>query len=67
MTVDWSRKMFGSRAQEIKMTGFTQNEPPLTGKDVQVKGSLTSEDSGFYAIIISAVIFLVAALSGHLA
>jgi hypothetical protein len=34
------------------MTGFTQNEPPNVGKD---------------AIIISAIIFLIAALSGHLA
>lgn len=59
--VDWSR------AQEMNMTGFTQNEPPNVGKDVQVKGSLTSEDGGFYAIIISAIIFLIAALSGHLA
>jgi hypothetical protein len=58
---DWSR------AQEMNMTGFTQNEPPNVGKDVQVKGSLTSEDGGFYAIIISAIIFLIAALSGHLA
>jgi hypothetical protein len=51
----------------MNMTGFTQNEPPNVGKDVQVKGSLTSEDGGFYAIIISAIIFLIAALSGHLA
>mgnify|MGYP006972343142 FL=1 len=49
------------------MAGFTQNEPPNVGKDVQVKGSLTSEDGGFYAIIISAIIFLIAALTGHLA
>ena len=56
-----------SRAQEMNMAGFTQNEPPNVGKDVQVKGSLTSEDSGFYTIIVSAIIFLIAALSGHLA
>jgi len=57
----------GRGAQEIKMAGFTQNEPPNVGKDVQVKGSLTSEDGGFYTIIVSAIIFLIAALSGHLA
>lgn len=56
-----------SRAQEMNMAGFTQNEPPNVGKDVQVKGSLTSEDGGFYTIIVSAIIFLIAALSGHLA
>ncbi|HON35840.1 MAG TPA: hypothetical protein PLY52_05985 [Methanothrix sp.] len=49
------------------MAGFIQNEPPLVGKDVQVKGSITSEDSGFYVILISAIIFLIAALAGHLA
>ena len=57
----------GCLAQEIAMAGFIQNEPPLVGKDVQVKGSITSEDSGFYVIVISAIVFLIAALTGHLA
>jgi|GEM_PF-3642578 len=56
-----------SSAQEMNMTNFTQNEPPNVGRDVQVKGSLSSEDGGFYVIIISALIFLIAVLSGHLA
>jgi hypothetical protein len=56
----------GCVAQVIAMAGFIQNEPPRVGKDVQVNGSITSEDSGFYVIIISAIIFLIAALTGHL-
>jgi len=49
------------------MAGFIQNEPPLVGHDVDVKGSITSEDAGFYLVLISAIIFMVAALTGQLA
>ena len=49
------------------MAGYIHTEPPLVGHDMEVKGSITSEDAGFYTIIISALIFLGAALSGHLA
>ena len=53
--------------QEMDMAGYIHTEPPLVGHDMEVKGAITSEDAGFYTMIISALIFLVAALSGHLA
>ncbi len=56
-----------SALQEMDMAGYVHTEPPLVGHDMEVKGAITSEDAGFYTIIISALIFLVAALSGHLA
>jgi hypothetical protein len=49
------------------MTGFIQNEPPLVGHDVDVKGSITSEDAGFYLVLISSIVFMIAALTGQLA
>ncbi len=49
------------------MAGYVHTEAPLVGHDMEVKGAITSEDAGFYTIIISALIFLVAALTGHLA
>ena len=49
------------------MSGFIHNERPLVGTDIQVPGSITSEDAGFYTILISAIVFMVAALTGHLA
>lgn len=49
------------------MSGFIHNDPPLVGSDIEVPGAITSEDAGFYTIIISAIIFVVAALTGHLA
>ncbi len=57
----------GSKMQEIYMAGYINEGAPNVGKDVQVKGSITSEDSGFYLMVISAIIFLIAALSGNLA
>lgn len=51
----------------MHMAGYVHTEPPLVGHDIEVKGAITSEDAGFYTIIISALIFLIAALSGHLA
>ena len=56
-----------SALQEMDMAGYIHTEPPLVGHDMEVKGSITSEDAGFYTIIISALIFLIATLSGHLA
>ena len=56
-----------SALQEMDMAGYIHTEPPLVGHDMEVKGSITSEDAGFYTIIVSALIFLFAALSGHLA
>ena len=56
-----------SALQEMDMAGYIHTEPPLVGHDMEVKGAITSEDAGFYTIIISALIFLGAALSGHLA
>jgi hypothetical protein len=49
------------------MAGFIHNEPPLVGHDVEVSGAITSEDAGFYLILVSAMVFMVAAVSGHLA
>ncbi len=51
----------------MDMAGYIHTEPPLVGHDMEVKGSITSEDAGFYTIIISALIFLIATLTGHLA
>ena len=56
-----------SALQEMDMAGYIHTEPPLVGHDMEVKGSITSEDAGFYTIIISALIFLIATLTGHLA
>jgi len=56
-----------SAVQEMNMAGFIHNEPPLVGHDVEVSGAITSEDAGFYFILVSAVVFIVAALTGHLA
>ncbi|MDD4163248.1 MAG: hypothetical protein PHW87_12290 [Methanothrix sp.] len=56
-----------SAVQEMNMAGFIHNDPPLVGHDVEVPGSITSEDAGFYLILISAIVFMVAALTGHLA
>jgi len=53
--------------QEMNMSGFIHNDPPLVGHDIQVPGAITSEDAGFDLILLSAIVFLVAALSGHLA
>ncbi len=49
------------------MSDFTQHGAPNVGHDVTVKGSITSEDAGFYFLIISAIIFMIAALTGHFA
>ena len=49
------------------MSGFIHNEPPLVGHDVEVPGAISSEDAGFYLILISAIVFVVATLTGHLA
>jgi hypothetical protein len=49
------------------MAGFIQNEPPLVGHDLEVKGAIASEDAGFYLVLISAIIFMIAALTGQLA
>jgi hypothetical protein len=56
-----------SDVQEMNMSAFIHNAPPLEGNDIQVAGSITSEDAGFYTVLISAIIFMVAALTGHLA
>ena len=56
-----------SAVQEMNMAGFIHNEPPLVGHDIEVPGSISSEDAGFYLILISAIVFMVAALTGHLA
>lgn len=55
------------RIQEMNMAGFIQNEPPNVGHEIEVKGSITSEDAGFYLVIVSAIIFMIAALTGNLA
>jgi hypothetical protein len=49
------------------MAGFIHNEPPLVGHDVEVSGAITSEDAGFYLILVSAIVFMVAAVTGHFA
>jgi len=49
------------------MGGFIHNDPPLIGQDIEVPGAITSEDASFYLVIISAIVFMVAALTGHLA
>jgi hypothetical protein len=49
------------------MAGFIQTEPPLVGHDIDVKGAIGSEDAGFYLVLISAIIFMIAALTGQLA
>jgi hypothetical protein len=51
----------------MNMAGFIHNEPPLVGHDIEVSGAISSEDAGFYTILVSAIIFMVAALTGHLA
>jgi hypothetical protein len=51
----------------MNMSGFIHSEPPLVGHDVEVSGAISSEDAGFYLILISAIVFMVAALTGHLA
>lgn len=56
-----------SALQEMDMAGYIHTEPPLVGHDMEVKGAITSEDAGFYTIIVSALMFLIAALTGHLA
>ena len=48
------------------MAGFIHNEPPLVGHDIDVSGSISSEDAGFYLVLISAIVFMVAALTGYL-
>ncbi len=55
-----------SAVQEMNMAGFIHNEPPLVGQDIDVPGSISSEDAGFYLILISAIVFMVAALTGYL-
>jgi hypothetical protein len=49
------------------MAGFIHNEPPLVGHDIEVSGSISSEDAGFYLVLISSIVFMVAALTGHMA
>jgi hypothetical protein len=51
----------------MNMASFIQNEPPLVGHDIEVAGSISSEDAGFYFVLISAIVFMVAALTGQLA
>jgi hypothetical protein len=51
----------------MNMSDFIQHGAPIEGHDVTVTGVITSEDAGFYFLIVSAIIFLVAALTGHLA
>jgi hypothetical protein len=51
----------------MNMSAFIHNAPPLEGNDIQVAGSITSEDAGFYTVLVSAIVFMVAALTGHLA
>ncbi|HNX40460.1 MAG TPA: hypothetical protein PKK11_07725 [Methanothrix sp.] len=53
--------------QEMDMAGYIHTEPPLVGHDMEVAGAITSEDAGFYVMLISAAIFMIAALTGHLA
>jgi hypothetical protein len=53
--------------QEMDMAGFIQNEPPNVGHEIDVKGAISSEDAGFYLILVSAIIFMIAALTGNLA
>ena len=56
-----------STMQEMDMAGYIHTEPPLVGHDMEVAGAITSEDAGFYVMLISAAIFMIAALTGHLA
>ena len=56
-----------SAVQEMNMAGFIHTEAPLVGHDIEVPGSITSEDAGFYLVLVSALVFMVAALTGHLA
>jgi len=56
-----------SSVQEMNMAGYVHTEPPLVGHDIEVAGAITSEDAGFYVIMISAILFMIAALTGHLA
>jgi hypothetical protein len=51
----------------MNMAGFIHTEAPLVGHDIEVPGSITSEDAGFYLVLVSALVFMVAALTGHLA
>lgn len=53
--------------QEMNMAGFIHSEPPNIGHEIDVKGAISSEDAGFYLILISAIIFIIAALTGNLA
>jgi hypothetical protein len=64
---DGPSRTIRSLVQEINMSGFIHNEPPLVGNDVQVSGAITSEDASFYVVLLSAIVFMVAALTGHLA
>jgi hypothetical protein len=49
------------------MAGYIHTEPPLVGNDLEIAGTVSSEDASFYVMIVSSLIFLIAALSGHLA
>ncbi len=49
------------------MASFTQNEPPKVGHDIKVAGSISSEDAGFCFLLVSAIVFMIAALTGQLA
>jgi hypothetical protein len=52
--------------QEMNMAGFIHTEPPNVGHEIDVKGAISSEDAGFYIVVISAIIFVIAALTGNL-
>jgi len=49
------------------MSDFIQNGAPNVGHDVTVSGAIASEDAGFYFLIVSAILFMIAALTGHFA
>jgi hypothetical protein len=51
----------------MNMAGYIHTEPPLIGHDIEVPGAVTSEDAGFYLVLISSIVFLVGALTGYLA
>jgi len=51
----------------MDMSDFTQHGAPNVGRDITVPGAISSEDAGFYVVIVSAIIFVIAALTGHLA
>ena len=56
-----------SAVQEMDMAGYIHTEPPLVGNDLEIAGTVSSEDASFYVMIVSSLIFLIAALTGHLA